>query len=205
MVKIDSDRVQAAIANAERRTSAEIVLAVTDVSDDYRVYPLTWALLAVFVSLGAGALIWPDTHVRFAFVFAGIAAVAIWALLHFTAAGLDCVPAAVKNRAARGLAHLEFAERVAGRTTKANGMLIFVALGERHVEIVADAGLARAVSDGVWATVIAGMTESLRAGRTTEAVIAGIDASAGILAQAFPPEADDRNEIEDTVITVERR
>ena len=205
MVKVDSGRVQAAIADAEGRTSAEIVLAVANVSDDYRVYPLTWGLLTGFLLLGAGALVWPDTHVRFAFVAAGVVTVAVWALLHFTALGLLCVPAAVKSRAARGLAHLEFAERVAGRTAKANGVLIFVALGERHVEIVADAGLARVVPDGAWATVIAGMTARLRAGQTTDGVIAGIEACARILAQAFPPEAGDINEIEDTVVTAARR
>ncbi|MHB1206715.1 MAG: TPM domain-containing protein [Rhodospirillaceae bacterium] len=204
MVKIDRDRVQAAIASAERRTSAEIVLAVTDVSDDYRFYPLTWGLLAGFVLLGAGALIWPDTHVRFAFVAAGIAAVAIWALLYFTTLGLACVPAAVKARAARGLAHLEFAERVAGRTAKANGLLIFIALGERHVEIVADAGLARSVSEGAWAAVVAGIVENLRAGATTDGVIAGIEACTPILAAAFPPEAGDRNELDDGLVTVRR-
>ena len=199
---IDNDRVQVAIAAAERGTSAEFVLAVTDVSDDYGVYPLLWATLAGFAALGALAFIWPDTHVRFAFAAAGIIALVFWLILHFTPLGLAMVPVSAKNRAARALAHLEFAERVAGRTAKANGLLIFVALRERHVEIVPDAGLARSVGAGAWSTVIATMAVALREGRPTDGVIAGIEACAKIAATVFPPEAGDGNEIEDAVVVM---
>jgi putative membrane protein len=201
---LDTRRVQAAIAAAEQRTSAEIVLAVTDVSDDYRLYPLLWAALTAFVLLGAQAVIWPDTHIRFAFVAAGLAALVVWLVLQFTRLGLAVVPSAVKNRAARSLAHLEFGERVAGRTSKANGLLIFIALGERHVEIVADTGIMRVVKADAWAAVIARITDNLRSGQTTDGVVAGIEASVPILAHAFPHEDGDRNEIEDAVIAVKR-
>ncbi len=198
---LDKDRIQAAIAAAERETSAEIVLAVADVSDNYGVYPLLWATLLGFVLVGLGALIWPDTHVRFAFAAAGVSALAFWFVLHFTPLGLALVPRDAKTRAAQGLAHIEFAERVAGRTAKANGLLIFLALRERYVEIVPDAGLARAVGAGAWDTVIATMVASLQEGRVTDGVVAGIDACARIARAPFPPDASDRNEIDDTVVS----
>ena len=198
---LDTDRIQAAIAAAERETSAEIVLAVTDVSDNYGVYPLLWATLSGFVLVGLGSLIWPDTHVRFAFAAAGGAALVIWLILHFTPLGLALVPRDAKTRAARGLAHVEFAERVAGRTAKANGLLLFIALHERYVEVIPDAGLARTVGEGAWNTVIATMMAALQEGRVTEGVVAGIDASARIARAEFPPEANDRNEIDDAVVS----
>ena len=126
----------------------------------------------------------------------------LWLLLSFTPAGLALVPAAAKTRAARGLAYLEFAERVAGRTAKASGILIFVALRERHVEIVPDAGFAAKVGDGAWDTVVAAMTADLRQGRLTQAVVSGIGAAAKTAATVFPYEAGDRNELGDEVITL---
>lgn len=199
---LDTTLAQAAIAAAEKETGAEIVLAVTDVSDNYAVYPALWAAATAVLAIGIMALIWPDSHVRFAFALGGCLGLAAWLLLSLTPLGLALVPAAAKTRAARGLAHLEFAERVAGRTAKANGILIFVAMKERHVEIVPDAGFAHQVGDGAWETVVAAMTAALREGRVTEGVIAGVTACARIAATVFPYDPADRNEIGDVVVTV---
>ncbi len=198
----DKGRVQAAIAAAEKDTSAEIVTAVTDVSENYAAYPALWAAVAAFLAVGGIALLWPDSHVRFAFAAGGSLGLLTWLLLSLTPLGLALVPAAAKTRAARGLAHVEFAERVAGRTAKANGILIFVALNERHVEIVPDAGFATKVGDGAWDTVVAAMTAAMREGRVTDGIVAGIEACARIAAQVFPFDAGDRNEIADTVVTL---
>lgn len=203
MVEIlDKTRVQAAIAAAEKDTSAEIVIAVTDVSENYAAYPALWASVSAFLLIGVLALLWPDSHVRFAFAAGGGLGFVVWLLLSVTPLGLALVPAAAKTRAARGLAHIEFAERVAGRTAKANGILIFVALSERHVEIVPDAGFAAKVGDGAWDTVVAAMAAALREGRVTDGVVAGIEACARIARPVFPYDAGDRNEIADTVVTL---
>lgn len=198
----DKDRVQAAIAAAEKDTSAEIVIAVTDVSENYAAYPALWAAVTAFLAVGGIALLWPDSHVRFAFAAGGSLGLVLWLILLATPFGLALVPATAKIRAARGLAHIEFAERVAGRTAKANGILIFVALKERHIEIVPDAGFAARIGDGAWGTVVAAMTAALREGRVTDGIVAGIEASARIAAQVFPFDAGDRNEIADAVVTL---
>ncbi|MBX7197812.1 MAG: TPM domain-containing protein [Rhodospirillaceae bacterium] len=199
---LDTTLAQAAVAAAEKETSAEIVIAVTDVSENYAVYPALWAAVTAVLAIGAEALLWPESHVRFAFAAGGCVGLAVWLILSLTPLGLAAVPAAAKNRAARGLAHLEFVERVAGRTAKANGILIFVALKERHVEVVPDAGFASKVGDGAWDTVVAAMVASLRKGEVTEAVVAGVGACARIAAPVFPYDAADRDEIADAVVTV---
>lgn len=199
---LDKARVQAAVVAAEKQTSAEIVIAVTDVSDSYAVYPALWAAITAVLAIGVEALLWPESHVRFTFAAGGGLGFVVWLALSLTPLGLALVPAAAKTRAARGLAHLEFAERVAGRTAKANGILIFIAVKERHVEIVPDAGFAAKVGDGAWDTVVAGMVAALRNGGVTEGIIAGIATCAGVAAQAFPFDPADRNEIEDGVVTL---
>jgi len=81
-----------------------------------------------------------------------------------------------------------------------NGVLIYLQLAERAIEIVADRGLNRHVSDTQWTTIIATMREAFRAGRHEEGLNAAIDAVDALLLEHFalrPGEAN-LNELPDT-------
>jgi len=70
-----------------------------------------------------------------------------------------------------------------------NGVLIYLLLAERAIEIVADRGLSRRVDDAMWREVIEGMRERFSAGHFEaglEAAIAAVDAQ---LRQHFPLDA----------------
>jgi uncharacterized membrane protein len=70
-----------------------------------------------------------------------------------------------------------------------NGVLIYVQLADRAVEIVADRGLAARVSQSEWEAVCRLMEEHFRAGRYESGAIAGVDAVGTLLARHYPPEA----------------
>jgi uncharacterized membrane protein len=67
-----------------------------------------------------------------------------------------------------------------------NGVLIYVQLADRTVEIVADRGFQGRVSAAEWAAVCRLMEEHFRAGRFQLGSIAGVDAVASLLARHFP-------------------
>ena len=67
-----------------------------------------------------------------------------------------------------------------------NGVLIYLLLAERAIEIVADRGVARRVPQAEWERLVAGMREAFRAGRFEEGLAQAIDAVDGLLAQHFP-------------------
>jgi uncharacterized membrane protein len=71
-------------------------------------------------------------------------------------------------------------------TENNNGVLIYVQLADRAVEIVADRGLAARVGQGEWQAVCRMMEEHFRAGRFKAGSIAGVDAIGGLLARHFP-------------------
>lgn len=71
-----------------------------------------------------------------------------------------------------------------------NGVLIYLLLADRAIEIVADRGLAQQVPAGTWETMVADMSEALCAGRYDNALTHAVDAAAALLAQHFPPESD---------------
>jgi uncharacterized membrane protein len=71
-----------------------------------------------------------------------------------------------------------------------NGVLIYVQLADRHVEIVADRGFEGRVSPVEWQAVCRLMEEHFRAGRFKEGSIAGVDAIGNLLARHFPQNAE---------------
>jgi uncharacterized membrane protein len=67
-----------------------------------------------------------------------------------------------------------------------NGVLIYVQLADRNVEIVADRGFQGRVSAAEWEAVCRLMEEHFRAGRFQVGSIAGVDAIGNLLARHFP-------------------
>ncbi len=71
-------------------------------------------------------------------------------------------------------------------TEQNNGVLVYVQLADRSVEIVADRGFDGRVSPAEWAAVCRLMEEHFRAGRFEAGSIAGVDAIGTLLARHFP-------------------
>ena len=93
-----------------------------------------------------------------------------------------------------------FSELRVWDTERNNGVLIYLLLAERNVEIVADRGFNGRVAADEWEQVCRAMEASLRAGRHVEAVIAGIAAVSQIVARFFPPTGAERNELPDAPV-----
>jgi uncharacterized membrane protein len=75
-------------------------------------------------------------------------------------------------------------------TERNNGVLIYVQLADRAVEIVADRGFRGRVNPAEWEAVCGLMEEHFRAGRFEAGSIAGVDVIGNLLARHFPPDAE---------------
>ncbi|HEY2145363.1 MAG TPA: TPM domain-containing protein [Steroidobacteraceae bacterium] len=86
-------------------------------------------------------------------------------------------------------------------TESNNGVLIYVQVADRDVEIVADRGFHGLVSPAEWVAVCRLMEEHYRAGRFQIGSIAGIEAVGRLLSRHFPQttakESPPRNELPD--------
>lgn len=100
-----------------------------------------------------------------------------------------------RGMSARERAIAVFSELRVWDTEQNNGVLLYLLLADRDVEIVADRGFNGKVSAGEWEGVCRLMEGELREGRAVEAVIAGIESVSSILARHYPPAAADRNEL----------
>jgi uncharacterized membrane protein len=82
--------------------------------------------------------------------------------------------------------------------TAANcGVLIYLLLADRHVEIVADRGIHARVGVAAWEGICTRMQTAFRAGDFAAGVEHGLDDVAALLAQHFPPQPGQANELSD--------
>jgi uncharacterized membrane protein len=88
-----------------------------------------------------------------------------------------------------------FADLHVWNTELRNGVLIYVLVADRDVEIVADRGAAAVIPPADWEAVCHQMEEHFRAGRFAEGAIAGVEAVGGLLERHFPRASADRNEL----------
>jgi uncharacterized membrane protein len=76
-----------------------------------------------------------------------------------------------------------------------NGVLIYVLMADRDVEIVADRGAAARISPIEWEAACRLMESHFREGRYREGALAGVEAVGGLLEREFPSRSDNRDEL----------
>jgi uncharacterized membrane protein len=76
-----------------------------------------------------------------------------------------------------------------------NGVLIYVLVADRDVEILADRGAAAVIPPADWEAVCRRMEDHFRAGRFAAGATAGVEAVGGLLERHFPRGSADRNEL----------
>jgi len=110
--------------------------------------------------------------------------------------GLDLMPL-VAGMSARQRAIEIFSRLRVWDTEHNNGVLIYVLLADRKVEIVADRGVNARLGQNTWDTICQEMGAAFRQGRFEEGSIAGIKSVQQHLSQLYPPSGIKQNELPD--------
>lgn len=222
----DHARVASAIAAAETKTSGEIFCVFARQVSSYRDVALGWSagaalLLPLIVipfgfdpawlpGLGQG---WEAAHLAARDVAVG-AALTAYALLQAAVFLLMLVvtaipavrrlitPRALRRERVRRAALQQFLAHGLHVTEARTGVMIFAALADHQVEVIADEGIHSKVSDEVWADAAAALARSMRAGQPVEGFQTAISLCGAVLAEHFPPSAKDRNEVPDKLIEI---
>jgi putative membrane protein len=198
-------RIEAAVGAAEATTSAEFVCAVTRAADTYFTVPLLVASgVALALPLAADALApgWGGWTAPSDGVVALqlLAWAALAGILTRPAIAARITPRAVRARRAARLARAAFLELGLAGVAARDGVLLFVALAERHVEVIADRGVHAKVDAGAWRAVVDAFTAAVARGDVADGFVAALGRLAPILAAAFPRRPDDANEIPDRLV-----
>ena len=85
-------------------------------------------------------------------------------------------------------------------TKNRNGVLVFFAPKTERFAVIGDQGIHEKCGQAFWDDVCALMTERLKAGQYTDAVVAAVQRVGDLLAQHFPRDPGDINELPNQVI-----
>jgi uncharacterized membrane protein len=107
-----------------------------------------------------------------------------------------------RDAASRDRAREVFAQHGVWNTEENTGVLIYVLLADRRVEVVADRGITVRVPEVEWQSICRTMETHFREGRFQEGAIAGVKAVSNVIAQHFPAREDNPNELPDRPLLI---
>ena len=114
---------------------------------------------------------------------------------------LDGAPL-LRNQSARARALDVFSHLRIWDTAHNNGVLIYLLLADRDVEILADRGIDALVSGAEWQKICSMMEVEFAKGNFEAGVIKGIEAVSRQLAKHFPKQRGGRNELPDAPVVI---
>jgi putative membrane protein len=204
----DIKAIEPAIAAAEARTSAEIVVLAVPHSDDYAVGRALLAGLGAVAFVTAIDLAWPYIvaaaprladalpldPLAWLLPLQALVAAGLWGLAGRLPARFLASDAR-RAQAVTRRAKQEFFDRGITRTRDRNGVLLLVSEQEHTLVILADRGAEEALGSTVWPRWAAEAAEGLRKGQGGPALVRVIEQLATALAERFPPREDDVDEL----------
>ena len=98
------------------------------------------------------------------------------------------IQALIAGRSARERALELFARLRVWDTADNAGVLVYLLLADRRVEIVADRGVDARVGATAWETICGAMQQDFAAGRFEAGVLTGLSSVSDLLAEHFPPQ-----------------
>jgi putative membrane protein len=197
-------RVDAAIAEAEKNTSGEIIAVVAGRSSIYWHAPYEAGLwgagiaitLATIGSLVAGYG-WPHWHIGY---YVGISVFGF--LAGFFATRIDAIERifadeAIMRAECEERAKSLFAEHGLFGTAGRTGVLLYVSLFEHNVIVLGDGGISAKMPPGTYSQVVDAVVKSIQDGKLAQGLIDGVRMLGAQLATHFPRAAEDVNELPD--------
>jgi putative membrane protein len=201
----DRDRIRKAVAEAEQKTSGEIVPYIVEQSDTYESAEWRGGAMAGIIVATAFAALHELTPIWLPLNFAGLVIVTIVA----------CVAGMLLVRFVPPLKRLlaggsEMDHRVSGRAAEAfiaeevfktrdrTGILLFVSLMEHRVLVIGDAGINAKVEKRDWDGVVSTVIDGIRSRALADGLIGAIGLCGELLhRQGVKRRTDDSDELSD--------
>ena len=197
----ERERVRVAIAAAEKKTSGELVVVVLERSDAHVLARVTSGACFGLVFGMLAALVFSSAPPLFIVgLLAGGSAIG-FALAHFLPAlARGFTSEAQATHAAQEQALVEFQTQGLHETVERTGVLVFVSLYERRAIVLGDKGIHEKVGDAHWAGARDLLLDSAAHGRLCDGIVSAVEECGRVLAEHFPPRADDVNELPDRLV-----
>lgn len=205
----DLAAIQQAVADAERHTSGEFVVAVAPQATAYP--DAFWKAAVLGGALGMIVVFafdlfyagWGSTWLHRAWgaallvaALAALGAALAWALPGFRR---FLVGSERMQQAAHARAIQTFAAEKVYATRAHTGVLLFLSLFEHRIEVLADTGISSVVPPERWGDIVALIRKGIHEDRVPASVAEAVALSGRLLADAQLPPSDDTDELPNTL------
>ncbi len=194
-------QIEARIAEAEKRTSGEIVVMVVPSSYHYPLASMIGSsLLAILLGIAATLLAGKESVWFFLEVF-GISFIVLHELLKRTPffKRLFVTASDMKEEVEEAAINSFYCKDI-NQTVDHTGILIYISLFEHNVRVIADKGINAKVDKAVWQEIVDIIIRGIKSKGQAGAIASAVDRCAEILTAHFPLKAGDRNELANEVI-----
>jgi putative membrane protein len=195
----DHARLTREIRNAEATTSGEIYVVVAHSADEFRFVPLLWGI--------AFALLLPwflrfatNLSVTMILSLQAVGFMVVSAILSLPALRYRVVPPVIAGDAAHRAALAQFMAHGVHLNAERTGVLLYVCMVPRRIEVVADSAIHAKVSSETWQKTLSQIATEAREGRLVEGLAAAIRTVGAVLAEHFPRSAEHRHERSNRVV-----
>ncbi len=194
---LDSDgitRIEAAIVEVEQQTSGEIVPMIVSRSSAVGHVGPAFGLTLAFLWT-AVAIVMPGVFIPY-WLFSGVPIILAGAIFFKRKPCIERLFTSASDRDYQVTVRAEIERLQAKMTTKKKtGVLIFASLMERRGVVLVDQAIADRLPQETWAEVVGLLIGGLQNKDAASGFIAAIKRTGEILAEHFPPAADDQDEI----------
>ena len=112
------------------------------------------------------------------------------------------LPALWRGQSSRDRALELFAHLGIWDTPHNNGVLVYVLMADRSVEIVADRGIDACCGQAAWNRIAMAMAQQFACGAFAQGTLQGLEAITRLLARHFPPVPGQKNDLPDAPIVL---
>jgi len=172
----DHERIRAATSKAETQTNVRFAVVIVPTSDRYAHYPLIWGAAFALMIGAALSFLSPALSIRYAILIELAAFVTFALFFDWRPLRLLLAPKRAKHLHARNLAHREFAARILSPGDHRDGLLFFVSLAERYVEILATRDIHSKVGNAAWNAIVTDFVAAAKNGHIAGGAISATEA-----------------------------
>ncbi len=200
LTKTEKRQIAEAIRNVETKTSGELVTVIARTSDQYLYIPSLWAALLALTVPAVALLLDLQIAIETIYAIQVICFVIAMVVFRLPPIVMRLIPRSVQQRRAHRLAQEQFFLQGLHHTDDRSGVLIFVSVAERYVEIIADKGINDVVEPGTWDSVVNQFVADVQDKNICIGFISAIDACGKILEKKLPASQINPNQLADHLI-----
>lgn len=201
LTQAEQQQIRDCVTEVEKTTSGEIVPLIASASSDYPRAQGSGALvLGLAVSIPTCMVLGREDMWT-----ALVALLAAYSLAYVALAMLPCLrrifvqKREMADEVEEG-AMTSFYIHGLNNTRDKTGILIYVSVYEKQVQILADTGINEKVDSGTWDAVVSELSRGIKEGNKADAICHAIKRCGELVTEKFPIKHDDTNELPNLII-----